>query len=231
MKNAEAVTSFVTAFFVSWKEEKILKVAEKNFREIYKKICLLKSFELVKKINLNDIFDFPPEENLNGFAVYSFVDLNGEFVFKILAGAKVEGEKIKIFPASYKKNIFFRRAEVEQAEIKILSEDYQKAFQDKIQIIEDENKVSEAIKKIRAAKFFDELRHPNFPDDIAVLFFSEKFRPEYAWVRCENIEEDFIVGKLLNKLQQNFGYQVGEKIRFCAIDFEGENICVMFCDS
>ena len=208
-----------------------MKVAEKNFRELYQKICLLKNSELVKKINLNDIFDYPPDENLSGFVIYAFVDKNHEFIFKILAGAEIVGEKLKIFPASYKKNIFFRRAEVENSEIKILPEDYRKAFEDKIQVIEDENKVDEATKKIRAAEFLDELRHPNFPDDVAVLFFAEKFRPEYAWVRCENLEEKFIVGKLLNDLQQNFGYKVGDKIKFGVTDFEGENICVMFAEN
>ena len=205
-----------------------MKVAEKNFREIYKKICLLESSELVEKINLHDVFDYPPEENLNGFVTYAFINLNHEFVFEILAGAKISGEKIKIFPASYKKKIFFRRAEIENVEMKILSEDYQTAFQDKIQVIDDKNKFGEVLEKIRAAEDLDELRHPNFPDDVAVLFYSENFRPEYAWVRCENIEEKFIVGKLLNNLQQNFGYEVGDKIKFGLTNFEGENICVMF---
>lgn len=205
-----------------------MKVAEKNFREIYKKICLLENSELVEKINLHDVFDYPPEENLNGFVTYAFINLNHEFVFEILAGAKIFGEKIKIFPASYKKNIFFRRAEIENVEMKILSEDYQTAFQDKIQVIDDKNKFGEVLEKIRAAEDLDELRHPNFPDDVAVLFYGENFRPEYAWVRCENIEEKFIVGKLLNNLQQNFGYEVGDKIKFGLTNFEGENICVMF---
>ena len=204
-----------------------MKVAEKNFREIYKKICLLKSSELEKKINLRDVFDYPPEENLSGFVVYGCIDSSGEFIFEILAGAVVVGEKIKIFPTSYKKKIFFRRAEVEEVEIKILSENYFSAFKDKIQVIDDAHKVDATIEKIRAAETLDELRHPNFPDDIAVLFFAENFRPEYAWVRCENIEEKFSIGKLLNNLQQNFGYQVGKKIKFGVADFEGENICVV----
>ncbi|MBR6014358.1 MAG: hypothetical protein IK062_11375 [Selenomonadaceae bacterium] len=204
-----------------------MKVAEKNFREIYKKICLLKNSELVKKINLRDVFDYPPEENLSGFVVYGCIDSSGEFIFKILAGAAVVGEKIKIFPASYKKNIFFRRAEVEEVEIKILPSEYFSAFKDKIQVIEDLNKTDDTIEKIRAAEILDESRHPNFPDDIAVLFFAENLRPEYAWVRCENIDGKFIVGKLLNNLQQNFGYSVGEKIKFGVTDFEGENICIL----
>lgn len=203
-----------------------MKVAEKFFREVYKKICLLKSSALVEKINLRDLFDYPPEENLSGFVTYAHVDLNHEIIFEILAGAVVVGDKIKIFPTGYKKNIFFRRAEVEDVEIKILSAEYQKAFQDKIQVIDDKNRVSEVLEKIRAAEDLDELRHPNFPDDIAVLFYAENFRPEYAWVRCENIDGKYILGELLNNLQQNFNHEVGDKIKFGVANFEGENICV-----
>ena len=204
-----------------------MKVADKNFREVYKKICLLIDDELVEKINLREIFDYPPDEKLSGFVTYAYINSENILVFEILAGAKVSGDKIKIFPTSYKKNIFYRRAEIENIEIKILSDDYRKAFQDKIQVIEDAHKKNPAIEKIRAAESLDELRHPNFPDDIAVLFYADNLRPEYAWIRAENIEDKFIVGTLLNDLQQNFNYRAGDKIKFGVADFEGENICVV----
>lgn len=204
-----------------------MKVNEKNFREVYKKICLLTDKKLVEKINLRDVFDYPPDEILDGFVTYVCINLDGELIFEILAGAKVEGDKIKIFPASYKKNISFRRADVEDCEIKILPENYFDAFKDKIQILNDTHKVDATKEKIRAAESLDELRHPNFPDDVAVLFFGENFRPEYAWVRCESVDEKFVIGTLLNETQQNFGYKVGEKIKFGVTEFEGENICVL----
>ena len=205
-----------------------MKVFEKNFREIYKQVCLIEGDGLTEKINLLDIFDYPPEEKMDGFVSYTCVNLNSELVFEILAGAKVDGDKVKIFPASYKKNISLRRTDVEDCEIKILSKNYFDAFKDKIQVLNDAYKIDATKEKIRMAESLDELRHPNFPDDVAVLFFRENFRPEYAWVRCESVEEKFIVGILLNETQQNFGYKVGEKIKFGITEFEGENICVLF---
>lgn len=204
-----------------------MKVQEKNFREIYKKVCLLTNKKLVEKINLRDVFDYPPDEKLSVFVTYVCVNLEGELIFEILAGAKVSGEHIKIFPASYKKNISFRRAEIEDCEIKILPKNYFDAFKDRVQILNDIYKVDATKEKIRAAESLDELRHPNFPDDVAVLFFGENFRPEYAWVRCESVEEKIIVGTLLNETQQNFGYKVGEKIKFGVTEFEDEIICVL----
>lgn len=205
----------------------ILKVAEKTFREIYKKICLLEDNKLVEKINLREVFDYPPDEKLSGIVTYAYINSENIFVFEILAGATVSSDKIKIFPASYKKNIFYPRADVEDVNIKILPDDYKNAFQDKTKIIEDAHKKNSDIEKIRAAESLDELRHSNFPDDIAVLFYAENFRPEYAWVRCENIDDKFIVGTLLNNLQQNFNYRAGDKIKFGVADFEGEIICVV----
>lgn len=205
-----------------------MKVQEKNFREVYKKIFLLTDEKIVEKITLRDVFDYPPEEKLSGFVTYACVNLNGELIFEILAGAKVDGEKIKIFPASYKKNISLRRAEIGECEIKILPQNYFDAFKDKIQILNDTYKIDATKEKIRAAEGLDELRHPNFPDDVIVLFFGENFRPEYAWVRCESVKGKFIIGTLLNETQQNFGYKVGDKINFGIAEFEGENICVVF---
>ena len=82
-----------------------MKVTEKNFREIYKKICFLKNSGLVEKIDLHDVFDYPPEENLNGFVTYAFINLNHEFVFEILAGAKISVDACAL-PSPNKCDIF-----------------------------------------------------------------------------------------------------------------------------
>ena len=122
------------------KEMTALKVDEKSFRELYRQICLLTDKSLVDAVKLRDAFDYPPDEKLDGFLTYACID-DGTFVFEILAGAKVSGGRIKIFPGSYKKSVQIRRAEFEDADINILSDDFKNAFQDKIRIIEDENKV------------------------------------------------------------------------------------------
>lgn len=203
-----------------------MKVYEKFFRDAYRQICLLTGPEVTEKINLRDVFDFPPEEDLTGFLTYGFIDEETGFNFEILAGAKIADGRIKIFPGSYKKNVKLRRPEIEDAEIKILPE-YADAFRDKIQIIDDRQKVDEKKERTRFIKTIDALRHPNFPDDVAVLFFGEKLNPEYAWVRCSGEEENLISGKLLHDLQQNFKYKTGDEIKFGVTEFENEIICVL----
>lgn len=204
-----------------------MKVYEKNFRETYKKICLLTGEEILAKVNLRDIFDYPVEEQMDGFLTYGYIDEETGFNFKIVAAAQLDGEKIKVFPSSYKKNVAVRRAEIEDVEIKILPENYAGAFTDKIKVLEDAFAFDKDKEKTRYIKTIDTLRHPNFPDDVAVYFHGENLQPEQAWVRCTSVEGNLLTGTLLNDLQQDFGVSCGDKINFGVADFNGEIICAV----
>lgn len=204
-----------------------MKVYETNFRETYKKICLLHGAEIVSKINLREIFDYPVEENMEGFLTFGYIDENAEFNFRILAAAQLDGNKIKVFSSSYKRVKSIRRAEIPEVEIKILSEKYFSAFTDKIKVLEDTFAFDAAKEKTRYIKTLDKLRHPNFPDDIAVYFHGENFQPEIGWVRCTEVEGNLLTGILLHDLQQNFNVRKGDKVNFGVADFNGEIICAV----
>ncbi len=207
-----------------------MKVYETNFRETYRRICLLSGAEIVNKINLREVFDYPVEEKMDGFITYCYIDDETGLNFKILAGAQIDGDKIKVFPASYKKSVAVRRAEIEDTEITILAERYAAAFRDKIKVLEDTFAFDAAKEKTRYIKTIDSLRHPNFPDDIAVYFHGENFQPELAWVRCVEVEGNLITGVLLHELQQPFEVHTGDKINFGVADFNNEIICAVIKD-
>ncbi len=204
-----------------------MKVYEKNFRETYKQICLLTGAEILEKIKLRDIFDYPVEDEMNGFITYGYIDENTGFNFKVLAGAQIDGDKIKVFPASYKKGVAVRRADIEDVEIKILAEKYSSAFTDRIKVIEDTFAFDAAKEKTRYIKTLDTLRHPNFPDDVAVYFHGENLQPEIGWVRCTEVEGNLLTGILLHDLQQDFGVHSGDKINFGVADFNNKIICAV----
>lgn len=195
----------------------------KNFREMYRKICLLTGVE----INLRDVFDYPPDEKLDGFVAYGYVDAETGFNFKILAGAQLDGDKIKVVPASYKKNLSIRRAEILGAKVQILPDSFASAFKDRLQVISDAYASDEAKEQTRLVKTIDALRHPNFPDDVAVYFHGENLEPEQAWVRCTAVEGNLIRGVLIHELQQDFGVHVGDEVKFGVADFNGEIICAV----
>ena len=204
-----------------------MKIYETNFRETYKQICLLTGTEILEKINLRAIFDYPVEDEMQGFITYGYIDEETGFNFKVLAGAQIDGDKIKVFPASYKKSVAVRRADIEDVEIKILAEKYSSAFTDRIKVIEDTFAFDAAKEKTRYIKTIDTLRHPNFPDDVAVYFHGENLQPEIGWVRCIEVEGNLLTGILLHDLQQDFGVHSGDKINFGVADFNNEIICAV----
>ena len=201
-----------------------MKVEEIFFRDMYRQICLLTSSSLVKKINLGDVFDFPPDEKLDGFLTYGYID--GEtFIFEIMAGAKTSGGRLKIFPASYKKSVKLKRAEVDNADLKILTAEYSVAFRDRIQMISD--KISDAAKEqTRLIKNLDAFRHPHYPDDVVVYFFSAEDKPELLWVRCASVDENILTGELLNEPAKNFGCHAGDLIKFGVAQIGEQNILI-----
>ena len=202
-----------------------MKVEEIFFRDMYKQICLLTSARLAEKVNLREVFDFPPDENLDGFLTYAYID--GEtFVFEILAGAKLNAERVKIFPASYKKSVRLKRGEVENASLKILTAEYSLAFRDRIQMINDRN-FDDSKEQTRLIKNLDAFRHPHYPDDGVVYFFSaEHNKPELLWVRCMSVDENILTGELLNEPAKDFGCHAGDFIKFGVAQIGEQNILI-----
>ena len=202
-----------------------MKVEEIFFREMYRQICLLSGANVVASVKLSDVFDFPPDEKLDGFLTYATID--GEtFVFEILAGARLSAERVKIFPASYKKSVKLKRAQVDDAALKILTNEYAVAFRDRIQMINDRTTVDAAREQTRLIKTLDAFRHPHYPDDVVVYFFGAEHKPELLWVRCAAVDENILTGELLNDPRQNFGCTAGDAVKFGVAQINAQNILI-----
>jgi len=200
-----------------------LKVEEVFFRDMYRQICLLSDKRLVDSVNLHDAFDYPPDEKLDGFLTYAHID--GEtFVFEILAGVRLAGGRIKNFIASYKKSVKFKRNEVEDAELKIVTAEYSLPFRDRIAMISDRAEHDDAREQTRLIKNLDAFRHPHYPDDVVVYFFGAEDKPELLWVRCLSVDENLLTGELLNEPTKDFGCHAGDKIKFGVAQIGAQNI-------
>ena len=201
-----------------------MKVEEIFFRDMYRQICLLTGAGVVKLVNLHSLFDFPPDEKLDGFLTYAYID--GEtFTFEIMAGAKTLGGRAKMFPVAYKKIVKLKRAQVDDADIKIVTAEYILPFRDRIEMISDRAKSSR--EQTRLIKNLDAFRHPNYPDDAVVYFFSEADKPaELLWVRCASVDENILTGELLNEPNKNFGIHAGDKIKFGVAQIGEQDILI-----
>ena len=203
-----------------------MKVEEIFFRDMYKRICLLKSARLVKEINLRVLVEMYPDEKIDGFLTYGYIDAAAGFTFNILGGAGTSGGQLKIFPINYNAAALIRRSAADAAELKFLNDDYSLAFRDRIQMINDNYSVDAAREQTRFIKTLDAFRHPHYPDDVVVYFFGEKYKPELLWVRCLSIDENILTGELLNEPTKNFGCHAGDKILFGAAQIGGQNILI-----
>ncbi len=200
-----------------------MKVEEIFFRDMYRQICLLTDKSLVDAVKWRDAFDYPPEEKLDGFLTYAYID--GEtFVFEILAGVRLSGERIKNFIASYKKSVKFKRNQVDDAEIRILTAEYSLPFRDRIAMINDRNEVDAAREETRLIKNLDAFRHPHYPDDVVVYFLGANQQPELLWVRCMSVDENILTGELLNEPTKDFGCHAGDNVKFGVAQIGAQNI-------
>ncbi|MBE8954403.1 MAG: hypothetical protein SR2Q5_01870 [Quinella sp. 2Q5] len=196
-----------------------MKVEEIFFRDVYRQICLLTG-AVVGAVKLRDVFEFPPDEKLDGLLAYATID--GEaFGFEILAGAQIVGNRIKIFPGSYKKICRLKRAEVD-AEIRIVTAEYALPFRDRMAMIDD--RIASAREDTRRIKTLDAFRHPDYPDDVVVYFFGTDARPELLWVRCNSVDENILTGELLNEPRNDFGCHAGDVVKFGVAQVNGQNI-------
>ena len=203
----------------------ILRVEEMFFRDMYKQICLLTAPKLAEKVKLRDVFEFPPDEKLDGFLTYAYID--GEtFIFEILAGVQLAAGRIKNFVGSYKKSAKLKRSQVEDADIKILTAEYSLPFRDRIEMINDRIPADDAKEQTRLIKNLDAFRHPHFPDDVVVYFFSADNKPELLWVRCASVDENILKGELLNEPTKDFGCHAGDMILFGVAQIGGQNILI-----
>ncbi len=89
------------------------------------------------------------------------------------------------------------------------------------------------VEKCRAIKELDPFRHPDFPDDIQVIFFKEGARPEGIWVRTTKLQghdkDTFLLeGKMLNAPHADFGVTCGDTILFVLgiVDAQGTRACL-----
>lgn len=200
-----------------------MKVEETFFRDIYRQICLLTDKSFATLIKLGDVFDFPPDEKFDGFLTYGYID--GEtFVFEILAGVQLVSKRIKHTVASYKKSVKLKRSQVDEAEIRILTAEYSLPFRDRIAMINDRQEFDDAREQTRLIKNLDAFRHPYYPDDVVVYFFSAENKPELLWVRCLSVDENILTGELLNEPTKDFGCHTGDLIKFGVAQIGEQNI-------
>lgn len=88
------------------------------------------------------------------------------------------------------------------------------------------------VEKARGVEELDQFRHPEFLDDVQVVFVKEGVRPEGIWVRTIKLHGNesgtcLLEGVMLNTPHADFGVKSGDKILFATgvVDTQGTRLC------
>lgn len=189
-----------------------MKVSELQFRELYKKVCVI---DISNRNFIEPIAKyFQCTNNVNAILAYGYIDHEAGFTFEVLAPAKAINESITIYNGNDEVTFKLRRGSVAECELIDVSELDLSSYEKKINIINDGYVVSEGISLTRDMLFLDECRNEDYPDDVMVVLFHEGYEPEGCWVRCIGAGEKCIRGILLNEPNQDFSVHIYDVIEF-----------------
>ena len=193
-----------------------------NFRDVEKKLCIIVDEQTAKLLS--------PDVEANALLCMGYVDHMAGLTYEALALANYcDGDYSVVWEA---KEICLKIRAGSVAN-KIIMPIENKVllnkFQSRIEILE--NYYTDAnVLECRAIEELDKFRHPDFPDDFAMILAKEGNKPETIWVRAisyiganENIMA--IKVQLLNEPYSDFGIHIHDIIDAVSfLDGSGERI-------
>ena len=156
---------------------------------------------------------FKYREGDNAIFAYGYIDHTAGVTFEVLCVGNYDGSTMEFRSGESKTSMKLRYDSVD-GEILPIRDNFMPQLQDKVEMIKEGYKVNDAVLKARNSSIFDDFRHPQFPDDVALLFFKEGVNPEMIWCRVESEINGKPAAVLLNEPNADFGVHRGSMITF-----------------
>ena len=193
-----------------------------NFRDVEKKLCIIVDEQTAKILS--------PEVEANALLCMGYVDHTAGLTYEALALANYcDGDYSVVWEAK-DVSLKIRSGSVANKIIMpIENKVLMNKFKFRIELLE--NYYTDAnVLECRAIEELDKFRHPDFPDDFAMILAKEGNKPETIWVRAisyiganENIMA--IKVQLLNEPYSDFGIHIHDIIDAVSfLDGSGERI-------
>lgn len=198
-----------------------------GFRALYKHFIVFPLKDNIRKC----IKNYPDAEKANCVLTYGYIDHDEGLTMEILAAGFNDGEHFTFFEPCEEIRAFIRVGAVIEDEFFLFDDTdggLRRKYSEKLDVIKS-YEVSEEIEETRKMAFLDKSRHDYYPDDVMVYLIKEGLHPEGCWVRITGLGEHFIMGKLLNEPNQDFGCHNGEKIAFYVQQQEDGSI-ILYAD-
>ena len=200
---------------------------ETGFRALYKNFAAFMLKDNLKQC----IIGYPDVDKANCVLTYGYIDNEAGLTMEVLCAGYKDGDSFKFFDCSKEICAIFRIGSVEEDEFYLFDDSdgkLSKKYADKLEKVKNYD-ASEEVEETRTMVFLDKLRHEHYPDDVMVYLTREGLNPEGCWVRIIGLGDHYIMGRLLNEPDQNFGYHNGEKIAFFIQKTEDDEI-ICFSD-
>lgn len=189
-----------------------MTIKEVGFRPLYHLVCAFELNDKLKEI----IKDCPDAAKASHAVVYGYIDPTDGLMLEVL-GAGKQAPKYFYFKDPYEgERITIKASEVEDVEFMYfpdLEPRFKKKFTPRIEELKKYD-ADEKLEETRKLGFLDELRSPQFPDDVKVVLMKEGLKPEEVWVHMTEPGDHEIIGVLLNQPYQDYGVNKGDTIGF-----------------
>ena len=189
-----------------------------NFRDVEKKLCVIVDEQTAKLL--------APEVEANALLCMGYVDHTAGLTYEALALANfLDGDYSVVWEAKDISLKIRAGSVADKIIMPIENKVLLNKFQFRIDMLEHYYTNADNI-ECRSIKELDEFRHPEFPDDLAMILAKAGNKPERIWVRTisfngSNKQIMSVKVQLLNEPYEDFGVHIHDVID--AISFLDEN--------
>lgn len=189
-----------------------------NFRDVEKKLCVIVDEQTAKLL--------APEVEANALLCMGYVDHTAGLTYEALALANfLDGDYSVVWEAKDISLKIRAGSVADKIIMPIENKVLLNKFQFRIDMLEHYYSNADNI-ECRSIKELDEFRHPEFPDDLAMILAKAGNKPERIWVRTisfngSNEQIMSVKVQLLNEPYEDFGVHIHDVID--AISFLDEN--------
>ena len=193
-----------------------------NFRDVEKKLCIIVDEQTAKILS--------PDIEANALLCMGYVDHMAGLTYEALALANYcDGDYSVVWEAKDISLKIRAGSVVDKIIMPIENKVLLNKFQFRIDMLEHYYTNADNI-ECRSIKELDEFRHPDFPDDLAMILAKAGNKPEKIWVRTVSFNgtNDRLLSikvQLLNEPYEDFGVHIHDVIDAISfIDESGERI-------
>ncbi len=189
-----------------------MKYNDVGFRAVYHHFAVFPVTDATR----NAVKGFPGEETAEGVLTYGYYDREAGLTLEVLACAVKHHEFWRFADSNPQIRSFIRIDAVTDDDFGLIMDEdgkLAKRYSEKLEVLKAYDP-SEEIEKSRTFGFLDDARHPQFIDDVQVIFQKDNLKPEACWARIVGLSDRRIWAKLLIEPYQDFGIHEGEDFTF-----------------